>query len=110
MKITNYRRTRNVKMSDLPESLRLRMAANGVEFQVRFPEDAEDQEQLVREVEAGAYQHTQGLYSLSYEADDHFDDDTDQYVSQVDFTVRFEEYDDLVKFEKNFILIFKLSN
>lgn len=110
VKISHYRRTRNVKRSELSEDLRLRMAANGLEFLVTLPEESDDAEAIRNKIERGAYDHTKGLYSIEVEEKDHFDDRADLYMSRLGFDMRFAEHDDLVSFEKNFMLMLKLES
>lgn len=111
VKISHYRRTRNVRMADLPEHMRLRMAANGLEFNVSFPDENTKEGESVRaKIEKGAYDHTTGLYSIVVDEDSLFDEDRDEYLSQMAFSIRFAEHDDLVSFEKNFMLLLKLES
>lgn len=115
MKIINYRRTRNIKLEEMPDALKLAMSLNSLSFVISIEETTDSYKvlrQRVAEVERGLYDSTTGLYCFEEVVDNEYDayDDEEVYSDTADIKIRFELKEDMERFEKFFMLMFKLKH
>lgn len=115
MKILNYRRTRNIKLEEMPDALKLAMSLNSLSFTISVQETLDSYKilrQRVAEVERGLYDNTSGLYCFEEIVDNEYDsyDDEDVYADTAEIKIRFETAEDMGRFEKFFMLMFKLKS
>jgi hypothetical protein len=111
-KIVNYRRSRHIDIDDVEEIMRLQMRRNRVLFSLKYDRDAfsYDEDEERNKVDGAVAKHTEGFYTLDCTWESEYDEDEDQYKGRLDVDIMFETKDDLESFEKNHVLLHKLSN